>query len=58
MAELFGFTIARKKQEDQQENLPSIVSPTQEVVLLRLRLVVLMVRMLILKAKQRTKANL
>ena len=30
MAELFGFTIARKKQEDQQENLPSIVSPTQE----------------------------
>ena len=30
MAELFGFTIARKKQDDQQENLPSIVSPTQE----------------------------
>jgi len=30
MAELFGFTIARKKIEDQQENLPSIVSPTQE----------------------------
>lgn len=30
MAELFGFTIARKKQEDQQEQLPSIVSPTQE----------------------------
>ena len=30
MAELFGFTIARKKQEDQQENLPSIVSPTQD----------------------------
>lgn len=28
--EMFGFTIARKKQEDQQENLPSIVSPTQE----------------------------
>ena len=30
MAELFGFTIARKKQDDQQENLPSIVSPTQD----------------------------
>jgi len=30
MAELFGFTIARKKQDDQQETLPSIVSPTQE----------------------------
>ena len=30
MAELFGFTIARKKQEQEQQNLPSIVSPTQE----------------------------
>jgi len=30
MAELFGFTIARKKTEDEQEKLPSIVSPTQE----------------------------
>jgi hypothetical protein len=30
MAELFGFTIARKKTEDEQERLPSIVSPTQE----------------------------
>ena len=30
MAELFGFTIARKKQDDQQDNLPSIVSPTQD----------------------------
>jgi hypothetical protein len=30
MAELFGFTIARKKQEDQQENLPSIVSPSED----------------------------
>jgi hypothetical protein len=30
MAELFGFTIARKKQGQEQQNLPSIVSPTQE----------------------------
>ena len=30
MAELFGFTIARKKSESEQENLPSIVSPTVE----------------------------
>ena len=30
MAELFGFTIARKKTESEQENLPSIVSPTIE----------------------------
>ena len=30
MAELFGFTIARKKTEDEQEKLPSIVSPTVE----------------------------
>ena len=30
MAELFGFTIARKKSEAEQENLPSIVSPTVE----------------------------
>jgi len=30
MAELFGFTIARKKSESEQENLPSIVSPTIE----------------------------
>ena len=30
MAELFGFTIARKKTEDEQEKLPSIISPTQE----------------------------
>ena len=30
MAELFGFTIARKKTADEQEKLPSIVSPTQE----------------------------
>ncbi len=28
--EMFGFTIARKKQDDQQDNLPSIVSPTQD----------------------------
>ena len=28
MAELFGFTIARKKTEDEQKKLPSIVSPT------------------------------
>ena len=30
MAELFGFTIARKKTADEQEKLPSIVSPSQE----------------------------
>ena len=30
MAELFGFTIARKKQGQEQQILPSIVSPTQE----------------------------
>lgn len=30
MAELFGFTIARKKSDSEQENLPSIVSPTVE----------------------------
>lgn len=30
MAELFGFTIARKKTEAEQESLPSIVSPTIE----------------------------
>jgi len=30
MAELFGFTIARKKTEAEQETLPSIVSPTIE----------------------------
>tara|TARA_A100001515_G_C4578996_1_gene212372 strand:- start:144 stop:1760 length:1617 start_codon:yes stop_codon:yes gene_type:complete len=30
MAELFGFTIARKKTEDEQETLPSIVSPSIE----------------------------
>jgi len=30
MAELFGFTIARKKTEDEQGKLPSIVSPSQE----------------------------
>lgn len=30
MAELFGFTIARKKTEKDNENLPSIVSPTIE----------------------------
>ena len=30
MAELFGFTIARKKSESEQENLTSIVSPTVE----------------------------
>jgi hypothetical protein len=30
MAELFGFTIAKKKTEQEQDSLPSIVSPTQE----------------------------
>ena len=30
MAELFGFTIARKKSDSEQENLSSIVSPTVE----------------------------
>jgi len=30
MAELFGFTIARKKSDSEQENLTSIVSPTVE----------------------------
>lgn len=30
MAELFGFTIARKKTDAEQETLPSIVSPAQE----------------------------
>jgi hypothetical protein len=30
MAQLLGFTISRKKQEQEQEKIPSIVSPTQE----------------------------
>src|SRR6056300_498282 len=30
MAELFGFTIARKKEEKEQEKTPSIVAPTVE----------------------------
>ena len=27
---LFGFEIARKKEEERQENLPSIVSPSED----------------------------
>jgi len=58
MAELFGFTIARKNKKINKKTFHQSYHQLKKMVLLRLRLVVLMGRMLILRAKQRTKANL
>ena len=56
MAELFGFTIARKKTEAEQETLPSIVSPAQEDGSIEIAQAVPTELMLIWRVKLRTRA--